>query len=172
MFQSRRLEPLVAGSVLIIVTLLAGCSTPGASAGPTATTTATQSSSGSPATSMGPETAAPTPLLTMDISFLPEAPIDPATVELACEPPADATGMSCEDALALTARIAATMSAGAPTKVLVDRPAGDPNMLEVTFWTPAEEAEGELAFTSAVDLANQTVTFPVEDSEAVFPGTT
>ena len=55
------------------------------------------------------------------------------------------------------------------TQVSVTKPADNPNAVQVTFWVQAEEGGGLTAFTTIIDPANGTFTFPQEDAEAVFP---
>ena len=51
----------------------------------------------------------------------------------------------------------------------VDANKDNPSAIQVTFWVQAEEASGLTAFTTTIDPANGTFTFPVQDDEAVFP---
>jgi hypothetical protein len=170
MSQHHRVRPRPAAIIILLGSfIVAACGGVG-SAGPSSAPETTTTGSTAPASAEPAGTPAPTDMVQMGIPFLPEASIDPSTVQVACDDAADAAGASCDDLVALTARIAETMSAGAPTRINVVRSTDDPNVITVTFWTPAEEAEGETAFTTTIDLTNQTFTFPTEDPEATFPG--
>ena len=116
-------------------------------------------------------TPAPTDQLEMSIDLLPTPSFDPSKVKVACDEATQGTGasMSCDDVVALTARVASTMSANPVEQVSVTKPADNPDAIQVTFWVKAEEGDGLTAFTSTIDPANQTFTFPMEDTEAVFP---
>jgi hypothetical protein len=118
-------------------------------------------------------TASPgaTDLLKTGLDFLPAASLDPAKVAIACEEATLGAGasMSCDDIVALTARIARTASSSPVQQISVTKPADDPTGIQVTFWVAAEEGSGLEAFTSIIDPTNKTFTFPEPDTEAVFP---
>jgi hypothetical protein len=63
------------------------------------------------------------------------------------------------------------MSATPLKQVAVAKPATSTDLIQVTFWVLSEDGKTDTAFTSTIDPANQTVTFPVEDPNAVFPTT-
>ena len=144
----------------------AGATTVPATQGAAATTAPATAAAASTAPSVAPGTPGPTPLALMPIGMLPQAEV-PKNVKVSCEDASGAT-LSCDDAVSLAARMAITTSGAAPIEqVLVDRT--DPNVVKVTFW--AKDAEtGELtAYSASVDAAAQTMSFPAEDAEAVFP---
>ena len=158
-------------TLLLGAAVFAACSSGAATSAPTgaaattppATTAATMAPTAAPVSTPGP-----TPLQLMGFFLLPQAEV-PKDVKVSCEDPAGAT-LSCEQAVALAARIAITTSGGAPIEqVLVERDAADANVVTLTLW--ANDAEtGELtAFTTTVDVAGQTITFPAENPDAVFP---
>jgi hypothetical protein len=164
----------LSGSALLLAgaVALAACSQAGATTAPpqaaAATTPPAASMEASMAATMAPGTAAPTPLQLMSFDFLPKADV-PKDVKVSCEDAAGAT-LSCEDAVALAARIGITTSGGAPIQqVLVERDAANANVVTLTLW--ANDAEtGELtAFTTTLDVAARTLSFPAENPDAVFP---
>jgi hypothetical protein len=61
------------------------------------------------------------------------------------------------------------MSANPIKQVSVTKPADNPELIQVSFWVQAEEGDELTAFTSTINPAAKTVTFPLEDTEAVFP---
>lgn len=107
----------------------------------------------------------------MSIAFLPASSIDTSKVKVACNSATLRTdaSMSCKEIVALTARVAATTSANPIEQVSVTKPADNPSAIQVTFWVKSEDGKSLTAFTSTIDPANQTVTFPVQDATAVFP---
>jgi len=160
-------RPLVGLGLILSVPLLAGCA---AGAGPTmGASTAPVASPG--ASEVAASTPAPTNLLTMSTAFLPTPSFNASKVAVACDQASLGAGvsMTCDDIVALSVRVAATMSKNPVTQVSVTKPTDNPSAIQVTFWVQSEDASGLTAFTSTIDPANQTVTFPVEDSEAVFP---
>jgi hypothetical protein len=166
--QIRRSRPLAGLGLVLTAALLGACN--GAGAGPTGA-----ASSASLAPSLAPSAAAGTPApsnqLEVGIDLLPTPSFDPSGVKVACDEATLGTGaeMSCDDIVALTARIAATTSANPLKQVAVSKPADNPDAIQVSFWVQAEEGDGLTAFTSIIDPASNTVTFPMEDAEAVFP---
>ena len=168
--QMRRSRLLVGLGLALSVTLLAACNGTGAAPSTGA------GASGPAEPSMAPSqaavsTLAPTDMLVTSIDLLPTASFDPAKVSVACDEATLGTSasMSCDDIVAATARIATTMSKNPVTQVSVTKPADNPSAIQVTFWVQAEEASGLTAFTTTIDPANGTFTFPVQDDEAVFP---
>ena len=160
-------RPLVGLGLILSVSMLAGCA---AGAGPT--TGASSAPLMSPgASEVAAGTPAPTNSLTMSTAFLPTPSFNPAKVAVACDQAAVGAGssMTCNDIVALSVRVAATMSKNPVTQVSVTKPTDNPSGIQVTFWVQAEDASGLTAFTSTIDPANQTVTFPIEDDKAVFP---
>jgi len=162
-----RSRPLAGLGLVLSAALIAACN--GGGAAPTGTATAASlapSSAPSEAATPGPSNQ-----LEMGIDFLPTPSFDPAGVKVACDAATLGTGaeMSCDDIVALTARIAATTSANPIKQVSVTKPADNPDLIQVSFWVQAEEGDELTAFTSTIDPANKTVTFPLEDAEAVFP---
>jgi len=167
--QIHRLRPLAGLGLVLSAALIAACN--GAGAGPSGT-----ASSASLEPSMAPSeapagTPGPTDQLEMSIDLLPTSSFDPSGVKVACDAATLGTGaeMTCDDIVALTARIATTMSANPIQQVSVTKPAENPDAIQVSFWVQAEEGDELTAFTSIIDPANQTFTFPQEDPEAVFP---
>jgi hypothetical protein len=169
--QMRWSRPILALGLALSITILAACS--GAGAGPTTgagPTSATTESSAAPS-EVAAATAGPTSMLVTSINILPTPSFDPSMVAVACD---DATlgtsaSMSCKDLTSLAVRIAATMSKSAPTQVSVTKPADNPNAIQITFWVPSSEGSGLDAFTTTIDPAAGTFTFPTADTEAVFP---
>ena len=166
--QLHRSRPLGGLGLILSASILAACAGGGApaSAGPS-----TGPLPSTAATEAAPATPAPTNLLTMAIALLPTATVDASKVKVACDDATAGTAASltCDDIVALTARIAATLSANPIEQVSVTKPADNPDAIQVTFWVKPEEGEGLTAFTSTIDPAGQTVTFPIEDPDAVFP---
>jgi hypothetical protein len=157
---------------LIGAAALAACGSggaaPPAATGQTALTSGPSTPAVSAAPSMVASTPAPTALQLMPIGMLPQADV-PEDVDVSCE---DATGaaLSCEDAVALAARIGITTTGGAPIQqVLVERDAADANVVTITYWATDAETGEVAAFTTVMDIAAQTMSFPTENPEAVFP---
>ena len=162
-------RPLAGLGLILSITVFAACN--GAGAGP-----ATGAASGLPepsaaASEVAAGTPAPTDMLVTSINILPTASFDPKKVSVACDQATLGTSasMTCDDIVAATVRIATTMSKSPVTQVSVTKPADNPSAIQVTFWVQAEDASGLTAFTSIIDPANGTFTFPVEDAQAVFP---
>ena len=165
------------GSALLLATgvLVAACG--GATAtGPASTavvggqTSAPSAAAPSAAPTADTRTPAPTPLALMPIGMLPQAEV-PADVQVSCEDTAGAA-LSCEDAVELAARIGITMTGGSPVQqVLVERDAANANVVTLTYWAIDPEAPDDpaVAFTTTVDVAGGTITFPTQNDEAVFP---
>jgi hypothetical protein len=164
-------RPLAGLGLLLSATIFAACA--GAGAGPSggAGESGLAEPSGAPASGIAAGTPAPTDMLVTSLSLLPAASFDPGKVSVACDQATLGTSasMSCDEIVAAAVRIGTTMSASPVTQVAVTKPADNPNGIQVTFWVQAEDASGLTAFTSTIDPANGTFTFPVEDSEAVFP---
>lgn len=149
--------------------MLAGCA---AGAGPTSSaSTAPVASPG--ASAVAATTPAPTDMLTISIAFLPTASVDTSKVKVACDASTlgAAATMSCANIVKLTARVAATMSRNPIEQVAVAKSTDHPSAIEVTFWVKSEDGKSTTAFTSTIDPATETVTFPIEDASAVFPTT-
>lgn len=162
-------RPLGGVGLALIAFLFAACN--GAGAGPSTVVTE-PSTAPSMASSEAPAgTPGPTDQLEMSINLLPTTSVDTSKVKVACDEATLGTSasMSCDDLVALTARISATMSANPVEQVSVTKPADNPDAIQITFWVKAEEGDELTAFTSVINPANQTFTFPMEDPEAVFP---
>jgi hypothetical protein len=164
-------RPLAGLGLALSMTIFAACNQAGAGA-----TTGPEGSglggpSSAPASGAAAATPAPTDMLVTSINVLPAASFDPSKVSVACNAATlgTAASMSCDDIVAATVRIATTMSKSPVTQVSVTKPADNPNGIQVTFWVQAEDASGLTAFTSTIDPANGTFTFPVQDDQAVFP---
>jgi len=168
--QIRPSRPLAGLGLILITTIVAACAGTGAAPSAAAPSLGAEPSM-APASEPPAGTPSPTDQLEMSIAFLPTASVDTAKVKVACDEATLGTGaaMSCDDIVALTARIAATTSANPVQQVAVTKPADNPAAIQVSFWVKAEEGDELTAFTSTIDPANQTVTFPAEDPEAVFP---
>jgi hypothetical protein len=165
------------GPALLLVGAVAiaacGTGTASAPAGTTAGGGATippATKAASTAPSIAPASAGPSPLALMPVGLLPQAEV-PKDVKVSCEDTTGAT-LSCEDAVALAARMAITMTGASPIQqVLVERDAADANVVTITFWAIDPEAPDDpaVAFSTTVDVAAQTMTFPTQNDEAVFP---
>jgi hypothetical protein len=166
----RRSRPLLGLGLALSITILAACN--GAGAAPT-TGAGTSGPSGpsSAPSQVAASTPGPTSMLVTSINLLPTASFDPKKVSVACDEATLGTGasMTCDAIVAATVRIATTMSKNPVTQVSVTKPADNPSAIQVTFWVQAEDASGLTAFTSTIDPANGTFTFPVQDDKAVFP---
>jgi len=162
-------RPVVGLGLILSGSMLAGC----ASTGAAPTTGASLAEPSMAPTEGAAATPAPTDMLTISIAFLPTPSVDTSKVKLACDAStlgASAT-MSCADIVKLTARVAATMSKNPIEQVAVAKSADNPSAIEVTFWVKSEDGKSTTVFTSTIDPANETVTFPIEDASAVFPTT-
>jgi len=168
--QVRWSRPLIGLGLVLSVSILAGCN--GAGGGPSL---GASSAEPNPTTAAPSEAAASTPgptdMLVTGINVLPSASFDPKKVAVACDEATLPSGasMSCDDVVALAVRVATTMSKSAVTQVAVTPSPDNPSAIQITFWVPSEEGSGLDAFTSTIDPANQTFTFPTQDTEAVFP---
>jgi len=155
-----------------MIVLVAACAGTGAapSGGPTSGVSLPGTSAASPVAAATP---APTDLLAMSIAFLPDVKVNTSKVKVACDQATlgTAASMPCNDIVSLTARVGATMSNNPLKQVAVTKPADNPGAIQVTFWVKAEAGNGDTAFTSTIDPADETVTFPVADPTAVFPTT-
>jgi hypothetical protein len=175
---NRPIRRVQRGSLLLLAGafVLAACGTGTASAPAQTTqvggvTSAPQSAApASAAPTADARTPAPTALSLMPLGMLPNAEV-PTDVEVSCEDPAGAT-LTCEDAVALAARIGITMTGGSPVEqVLVERDAANADIVTLTYWAVDPEAPdaGPVAFTTTIDQEAQTMTFPTQNDEAVFP---
>jgi hypothetical protein len=173
----RSLRRALRGASLLIATgvLVAACGGATAS-GPASTavvggeTDAPSAAGPSMAPTADPRTPAPTALQLMPIGMLPQAEV-PDDVQVSCEDVAGAS-LSCEQAVALAARIGITMTGGSPVQqVLVERDAANANVVTLTYWAidPETPDDPAVAFTTTVDVAGGTLTFPTQNDEAVFP---
>jgi hypothetical protein len=167
--QIRSSRPLAGLGLVLSGALIAACN--GAGAGPSGAASSAPVEPSMASSEAPAGTPAPTNQVEMSIDFLPTPSFDPSGVAVACDEATlgTAASMSCDDIVALTARVAATMSANPIKQVAVSKPADNPDAIQVTFWVQAEEGDELTAFTSTIDPANKTVTFPQEDAEAVFP---
>jgi hypothetical protein len=166
----RRSRPLLGPGLALTVTIVAACN--GAGVGPSAAAGGTGlGPSSAPTSEVAAATPAPTDMLVTSINLLPTASFDPKKVSVACDEATLGTSAStsCDDIVAATARIATTMSKNPVTQISVTKPADNPSAIQVTFWVQAEDASGLTAFTTMIDPASGTFTFPVEDSQAIFP---
>lgn len=178
----RSLRRALRGSSLLLATgvLVAACGS-ATSSGPASTAAVggqTSAPSAAAPSAAAPSAAAttaagtppPTPLALMPIGLLPQAEV-PTDVQVSCEDVAGAT-LSCDDAVALAARIGITMTGGSPVQqVLVERDAANPNVVTLTYWAvdPETPDDPAVAFTTTVDVEGQTISFPTQNDEAVFP---
>jgi hypothetical protein len=164
-------RPLAGLGLALSVTILAACNQAGAGPSTGAESSAATEPSTAPASAVAAGTQAPTDMLVTSINILPEASFDPKKVSVACDEATLGTSasMTCDDIVAATVRIATTMSKSPVTQISVTKPADNPNAIQVTFWVQAEDASGLTAFTTTIDPANGTFTFPTQDDEAVFP---
>src|SRR5215207_8006813 len=160
---------LLIGAVAIAACGNSAASVPPATqAGAATTPPASMAASAAPSAALG--TPPPTPLALMPIGVLPQAEA-PDDVKVSCEDTTGAT-LSCDDAVALAARIAITMTGGSPVdQVLVERDAANANVVTITYWAvdPETPTDPAVAFTTTVDVAAQTMSFPAQNDEAVFP---
>jgi hypothetical protein len=164
-----RSRPLAGLGLVLSAAILAACN--GAGAGPTGAASGGPLEPSSAPSEAPVGTPGPTGQVEMSIELLPVPSFDPSGVQVACDAATLGTGaeMTCDDIVALTARIAATMSANPIKQVSVTKPADNPELIQVSFWVQAEEGDELTAFTSTINPAAKTVTFPLEDTEAVFP---
>jgi hypothetical protein len=164
-------RPLTGLGLVLSMTILAACN--GAGAAPTTGAGASGASEPSmaPASEVATGTEGPTNMLVTSINLLPTASFDPKKVSVACDAATLGTSasMSCDDLVSAAVRIATTMSKTPVTQVSVTKPADNPTGIQVTFWVQAEDASGLTAFTTTIDPAAGSFTFPVEDDAAVFP---
>src|SRR6185503_3836143 len=164
--QVRWSRPLVGLGLILSMSIFAACNSAGAAP------TGAGASPGvmEPSTPPASEVAAGTPGAA-NINLLPAASFDPKKVSVACDAATLGTSasMSCDDIVSAAVRIATTMSKTPVTQVSVTKPADNPTGIQVTFWVQAEDASGLTAFTTTIDPASGTFTFPTQDDEAVFP---
>jgi hypothetical protein len=165
---SRWPRPIAGLALVLSASVFAACN--GAGAGPTAAGTESAPSS-APGSQTAAGTPAPTDLLEMSIAFLPTPSFDTSKVAVACDQAtlSASASMTCDQIVALAVRVASTISSQPVTQVAVTKPADNPDAIQVTFWVPSDEGSGLSAFSSTINPANQTITFPTEDTEAVFP---
>ena len=163
-------RPLTGLGLILSTSILVACNASAPTTGPLASTGATEPST-APASQVAEGTAGPTNMLVTSINLLPAASFDPKKVSVACDPATlgASAAMTCDDLVSTAVRIATTMSKTAPTQVSVTKPADNPNGIQITFWVPAEDASGLTAFTTTIDPAAGTFTFPTQDDTAVFP---
>jgi hypothetical protein len=163
-------RPITGLALILSASIFAACG--GAAGGPAgpASSAGTEPSS-APASQPAAGTPAPTDQLEMSIALLPTASFNTSKAAVACDEAMLGTSasMTCDQIVALVARVASTMSSQPVTQIAVTQPADNPDAIQVTFWVPSAEGSGLTAFTSTINPVNQTVTFPVEDSQAVFP---
>ena len=163
-------RPLIGLGLILSMSIFAACN--GAGAAPTGAGASSGVTQPSPVASEVPEgTPGPTNMVVANINLLPAASFDPKKVSVACDEATLGTSasMSCDDIVSAAVRIATTMSKTPVAQVSVTKPADNPNGIQVTFWVPAEGASGLTAFTTTIDPASGTFTFPTQDDEAVFP---
>lgn len=166
MSQSLRARPRLAATILLgSAFLLAACQGSTTPSSAPASVGGVPSAAASTAPSIVVPTEGPTPFALMPIELLPQASIDPSTVDLVCDEDA---ALSCDDAVQLAARMAITIAGSSPVEqVLVDRT--DPAAVQITFWAIDAESTELTAYTATVDTAAGTIVFPAENPDATFP---
>jgi len=169
--QVRWSRPLVGLGLILSMSIFAACNSAGAAPTGAGASSGAMEPSTPPASEVAAGTPGPSNMLAANINLLPAASFDPKKVSVACDAATLGTSasMSCDDIVSAAVRIATTMSKTPVTQVSVTKPADNPTGIQVTFWVQAEDASGLTAFTTTIDPASGTFTFPTQDDEAVFP---